>query len=329
MPALPHALGSPGSWAARWRSRVFGHAPADGAGVRLRHSRIYILPSRRGVALIATIATIVVTSLNYGLALGLVVAFLLTGLVGAALLHTFRNLAGLDVKPGGAGEAFAGGRVTFQLALHGGARTRAAIALTTRDRSTQVADVQADVATPIAVEIEAPSRGRVPLGRIVVTSDFPLGLWRAWAYAHFPVAGIAYPAPELAAPPIPAGATGETTGAKGFSDDADLTGLRTYQHGDPPQRVAWKAVARRAGWYTKHFEGAGHGGPVVLDFATLPTAMTLEQKLSRLCAWVLACEHAARPYGLALPRMRIAVGKGRDHRRAVLTALALVEGNGQ
>ena len=325
MQAQPHALAGPGHWAARWRSRVFRHAPADGAGVRLRHSRIYILPSRRGLALMATIATIVVTSLNYGLALGFVVAFLLTGLVGAALLNTFRNLTGLDIKPGGAGEAFAGGRVAFQVSLSGGARNRIAITLATRDRSIQVADVPADTSMPITVELDAPLRGRVPLGRMVVASDFPLGLWRAWAYAHFPVSGIAYPAPELSAPPVPPGATGESANGKASSDDADLTGLRNYQHGDPPQRVAWKAVARGAGWYTKYFEGAGHGGPVVLDFATLPATLTLEQKLSRLCAWVLACEHDAHPYGLALQRTRIAVGKGRDHRRAVLTALALVE----
>ncbi len=36
----------------------------------------------------------------------------------------------------------------------------------------------------------------------------------------------------------------------------------SYQPGDPLQRVAWKAVARGAGWHTKQFEGGGGGGPV-------------------------------------------------------------------
>ena len=54
------------------------------------------------------------TSLNYALALGVGVTFLLAGLVAAALLHTFRNLAGIEIRPLAAGETFAGGR----LAVH-------------------------------------------------------------------------------------------------------------------------------------------------------------------------------------------------------------------
>jgi hypothetical protein len=59
--------------------------------VVLRHSRIYILPTKRGWAMIATIAIMLVSSLNYALTLGIGVAFLLAGLMAAALLHTFRN----------------------------------------------------------------------------------------------------------------------------------------------------------------------------------------------------------------------------------------------
>lgn len=325
MPVLPHAFVSPAAWVGRWRTRVFRHAPADGERVRLGHSRIYILPTRRGLALIATVATIVVTSLNYGLALGFVAAFLLTGLIGAALLNTFRNLAGLELRPCGAGEAFAGGRIAFQLTLDGGSRARVAISFATREGIAQVVDIE-DAPRSISIECDAPRRGRIPLGRLTIASDFPLGLWRAWAYAHFASTGVAYPAPEASAPPLPTGVTGLAASGARTGDDADLTGLRTYQPGDPPQRVAWKAVARGAGWYTKTFEGTLGGGPVLLELSGMSPAMTLEQKLSRLCAWVLACERMARPYGLALPQTRIAFGQGRDQRRNVLTALATMEG---
>jgi uncharacterized protein (DUF58 family) len=323
MAAAQRAANGPERWAAAWRQRVFRHAPADGAGVTLAHSRIYILPTRRGAALIATVATMLVTSLNYGLSLGFVVTFVLTGVIGAALLHTFRNLAGLSIRPGVAGETFAGGRVAFSLVLAGGARTRVAIALATREAVTKVLDVDGDTLTTVTFDLAAPHRGRVPLGRVTLSSDYPLGLWRGWAYVHFPCAGIAYPAPEPGAPAVPQGAAGPDATARGRDDEADLAGLRDYQRGDPLQRVAWKAVARGAGWYTKAFDGAGGGGPVVLDFAALPATLSLEQKLSRLAAWGLACERGGRPFGLALPAVRIAPGQGREHRRAVLTALAL------
>lgn len=307
----------------RWRARVFRTAPVDGTGVVLAHSRIYLLPTRRGLALIGTLAIMLVTSMNYALALGFVATFVLSGLVGAALLNTFRNLAGLVVRPASAGETFAGGQLPFTLTLSGGARTRVAISIIPSDGVPRLVDVEAETITSVTFELEAATRGRVPLGRLTIASDFPLGLWRSWAYAHFPSMGIAYAVPEPAAPPLPAGSPGADASAQGRAEDADLAGLREYQRGDPLQRVAWKAVARGAGWYTKAFDGAGGRGPVILDFASLPASLSTEQKISRLTAWVLACEHAARAYSLVLPSTRIAAAQGRDQRRAVLTALAL------
>ena len=81
----------------------------------LRHSRIYILPSRRGWTMIGTLAIMLLTSLNYALSLGFAVTFLLAGLVAAALLHAFRNLAGIEIRPLAASETFAGGRIAFTL----------------------------------------------------------------------------------------------------------------------------------------------------------------------------------------------------------------------
>ena len=73
-------------------------------------------------------------SLNYALALGVGVTFLLAGLVAAAQLHTFRNLAGIEITPLAAGETFAGGSIAFTLALHAGSAARTDIRVTRRHR---------------------------------------------------------------------------------------------------------------------------------------------------------------------------------------------------
>jgi uncharacterized protein (DUF58 family) len=326
--AVPSSLlpGLLATWRDQVRQRLFRHAAADAAAVTLRHSRIYILPTRRGLALIATLATMLVTSLNYGLALGFVVVFMLTGLVGAALLHAFRNLVGLTLRPLAAGEAFVGGRVPFSLALAGEGRSRCAIALAAGTPGAKVVqDVPTLGAPACTIEVPAPVRGRVPLGRVTVSSDYPLGLWRGWAYVHFQLAGVAFPLPEPSAPPVPAGTSGPDARASGRSEDADLAGLRAYQPGDPMQRVAWKAVARGTGWYTKQFEGAGGGGPVTLAWSQLPGSLGTEDRLARLAAWILACERTARPYVLDLPGTRLAIGHGHDHCRHALTALAVFD----
>ena len=123
MASIAAPFPAPGAWA-RWRDRFFRLSPGDGDEVVLRHSRIYILPSRRGFAMIATLAIMLLTSLNYALSLGFAVTFLLTGLVAAALLHAFRNLAGIEIRPLAASETFAGGRVAFTLSVCGGDRAR-------------------------------------------------------------------------------------------------------------------------------------------------------------------------------------------------------------
>jgi len=314
-----------GSRIARFRRRVLRTDPTDVEPLVLRHNRVYILPTRRGFAFMATIATMLVLSLNYALSLGFAVTFLLTGLAAAALLHTWRNLAGLELRPLAAGETFAGNALSFTIAVAGSGLPRAAIAISAGDGDAVLVDVGGEAALPVTIELPTARRGRSPLGRVTLATVYPLGLWRAWAYAHFPLAGIVFPAPEADAPALPSGALGHDANATARGDDADLAGLRSYQAGDPMQRIAWKAVARGAGWYTKQFEGAGGGGPVDLAWQALPSGMDTEARLARLAAWVLAAEREARPFSLSLPRFRLPTGQGRDHRRAVLTALALCE----
>ena len=316
-----------GGWLGQWRQRLLRHAPADHAAVVLRHSRIYLLPTRRGWALIATLLMMLLASLNYALALGVAVTFLLAGLVAAAQLHTFRNLAGIEITPLAAGETFAGGSLAFTLALHAGSATRYGITVCAAQAQAG-GEIPAGSALTVTLDVPAPRRGRVALGRVTLASDFPFGLWRGWAYVHFPLAGIVYPAAEIGAPPLPRGHGGADPLAPGSSDDADLAGLREYQRGDPPQRVAWKAVARGRGWYTKEFDGAGGGGPVMLAWTALPATLADEARLSRLTAWVLAAERAAQPFGLMLPGTQLPAQQGREHRRAALTALALYPADG-
>jgi uncharacterized protein (DUF58 family) len=320
------ARGAIGTAMRRLRQRAFRLAPADRASVVLRHSRIYILPTRRGYAVIATLLMMLLTSLNYALSLGLGVTFLLAGLVSAALLHTFRNLAGIEIKPLAASDDFVGGHVMFSLALSSGAIDRRAITITGNDVSATCGIAAASTQT-ITLAALATARGRVALGRVTLSSLHPLGLWRGWAYVHFPLSGVAYPAPEAHAPPLPSGVQGIDPRAIGRGDDTDLAGLREYQRGDPLQRVAWKAVARGAGWFSKSFEGTGGGGPIALDWSRMPAHLDIESRLSRLSAWILAAERTTRPFALNIPGTALSTGSGREHRRAALTALALMPVN--
>jgi uncharacterized protein (DUF58 family) len=322
-----HTLGNASAsarWLAQLRQRAFRTEPTDRGAVVLRHERIYVLPTRRGAMFLATLFMMLLTSLNYALSLGFVVVFLLAGLATTALLHTFRNVAGIELRPLTAGEAFAGGTVPFTVAIASSPIRRDALRITTRAGTEVLVEVPAHSVVPIQLGVPAPKRGRVALGRITLSSDFPLGIWRVWAYVHFPLAGLVYPCPEACAPPLPSGTGHDLPSGSGQDGEEDLAGLRAYQVGDPLQRVAWKAVARGAGWHTKQFDGAASTGPAMLDWRALPPTLDVEAKLSRLTAWVLAADRMAVQFGLSIPGHSLGVGAGRDQRRSALTALALL-----
>src|SRR5271167_683174 len=130
--ALHPGTTGPASWARRWRQRLWRAAPVDRGPVVLRHRRIYILPTRRGLAVIATLAIMLVTAMNYALSLGHALTFLVSGLVAAALLQTWRNLAGIAVSPLAAGEAFAGSEITFTLSFANAGAARHGIVVAPR-----------------------------------------------------------------------------------------------------------------------------------------------------------------------------------------------------
>ena len=289
----------------------------------LRHQRIYILPTRRGLALIATLAMMLLASMNYALALGFALTFVISGLVASALLQTFRNLAGIAAAPLAAGDGFVGTELGFTLSLANAGGAREGIEVRTASERVVTIDLPAGATRPVYLSVMARKRGREPLGRVTISSDFPLGLWRGWAYVHFPLSGLAFPAPEAPPPPLPPGREGSDSRLGARAADAELAGLREYQRGDALNRIAWKAVARGAGWYSKQFEGAGGRGPLELDWAELPAALDTEARLSRLSAWILAAEREARPFALRLPGIELPMGQGGAHRRAALTALAL------
>jgi uncharacterized protein (DUF58 family) len=311
------------SWKRRVRQRLWRLAPGDLERVVLRHSRIYILPTPRGAALVATLATMLLTAMNYALSLGYALTFLAGGMVAAALLATFRNLAGLAVSPLGAGEAFAGGDLEFTLSLASGSRQRIGITVAGRQGLPNSVDLPPGATRPIAISIPAPKRGHLRLGRISLSSDFPLGIWRAWAYVHFPLTGTVFPVPEAGAPPLPPGHHGSYVGRSSRLADSELSGLRDYERGDAQNRIAWKAVARGAGWYSKQFEGTGGGGMLELHWLELPAGIDTETGLSRFTAWILSAERAALPFSLHIPGTVLRTGQGAAHRRAALTALAL------
>jgi uncharacterized protein (DUF58 family) len=323
---IGQVFSDPSGWYKSTRQRFWRMAPTDPKSVRLTHNRIYILPTSRGWAFAFTLVLMLLTSMNYGLSLGYAMTFLLGGLMHAGMLHTYRNLSRLVVDAAISGEnepaAFCGEHLVFQVSLRNLATWgRHGVKLAAAGGFVENIDIPAEGTKVVELRVATKRRGRLALGRLTLDTTYPLGLWRAWAYVHFPLHGLVYPQPETNPPQPPAIGAGEGANGEGSGDD-ELSGLRTYQPGDPLPRVAWKTAARGLGLFTKEFEGSA-GADLRVSWWDLPPAMQVEERLSRMTAWVVLAAQRGQQFVLYLPGATLAAGRGEAQRGKALAMLAL------
>jgi uncharacterized protein (DUF58 family) len=303
----------------RWRSD--GTAP-----LRLSQRRIFILPTRAGLLFAAALLAMLTGAINYNLALGHALVFLLVGLALTGMVHAFRNLYGLHIAPGRCVPVFAGEVAYFPLHLSNDRNApRLALDLRAGDESRSVtAAVAAHGLSEIAVPVASVRRGWLDLPRTRLATRYPLGLFVAWSYLQPAMRCLIYPQPLATPLPMPQ-ATNQSGDHQGDGGQEDFSGFRERQPADSPRHVAWKASARDAGQrplLVKQFAG-GAQSELQLDWALTPDAAAPETRIAILAGWVLAADEEGACYGLRLPGDEIAPDSGEAHRHRCLETLAL------
>ena len=308
----------------RFANWVWGFTPPERGTVVLVHRRVYIVPTRLGWLFAATLGILLVGSINYSLALGFALTFILAGMGLAGMVQTARNLARIAVTAGRAEPVFAGETAQFRLYLDGRAAfdRPAILARHIACGAQLVLDIPAGGIGEVVLQVPAPKRGWLALGRVMLETRFPLGLFRAWSYIEPEARCLVYPRPERSKLPPPSAEAASGALRSPTPGNDDFSGLRSYQPADSPRHVAWKAVARTGDLLTKQFTGEA-GAELWLDWNFLAGSLPVETRLSRLAGWVLAAEREGAVYGLRLPGAEFPPSRGDAHRAACLQALAL------
>ena len=307
--------------------------------IELTQHTVYILPTRPGLMLGFTLLTLLVASINYQLNLGYILTFLLAGsaLVGMHVCHsTLRGLAMNLIAPAA---QHAGSSASFDVKLTNSRRSaRHGIGLRVLHlagaktvKASQAhwtwTDVPAQGSSTVQVAFTPSRRGLHRLPTLTAETRFPLGTFRVWTVWRPAAQILVYPAAEPNAPPLPPGEprSGGNAAASRVQNTGEFDGVRSYRRGDPMKLVVWKKAAKA--------DEQGHGLVVReteqaqrhelwMDFMQAGTG-GVEQKLSRLCAWVLQAEKLGLNYGLRLPSLEIKPAYGELHKRHCLESLAL------
>jgi len=292
----------------------------------LTQRNVYILPTRPGFMLGATLVVLLVGSINYQLNLGYLLTFLLAG-CGIVAMHVCHGtLRGLTMNLAPPEAQFAGTSTTLSLVLiNERASPRYGIGLAVLEATHEDRWVWTDVPalgqSTVQVAFKPERRGLHRVPPLTAETRFPLGTFRVWTVWRPAAQVLVYPKPEAFPPPLPPGeprAGGPVTARAESSGEFD--GVRAYRRGDPLKRVVWKKAAKADELVSRDSQQAQRY-ELWLDFAQAGGGDT-EHKLCRLAAWVLQAERLGLDYGLRLPGLQVAPGTGEAHKRRCLEALA-------
>lgn len=310
----------------RWLFRLHG---AESGEVFLHQRRVFIVPSGAGWGFAVMLVVLFIGSINYNLSLGFAFTFLLAACAVVDMHLTFRNLAHLHLVAGRTTAVFCGDVAQFEVHLINRRKhDRFALWLGFVGLPTpaiaQVADVAAQSATSVTLSVVSTARGWLPAPRIRLTTQFPLGLLRAWSYWQPDARVLVYPQPEARAPALPMAGTREQ--GSGPAGHDDFAGIRAYQVGDAMRHLAWRHIARLdpamgGALVTKQFDG-GATQELRIDFAALPDSLHLEHKLSRMTRWVIDAEAIGAPYAFSLGTLNLSAACGVVQQSRCLQALA-------
>ena len=302
---------------------IFPPKGPEAGPVVLGQRRVYILPTGAGVLFAGTLVLLLIGSINYNLGLGYILTFLLAGVGVVSILHTWRNLARVALRPAKTRPVFAGENARFHILVENpGAYQRLSLAIELAGQSAVYFDVPPRDAQDVEARMPAARRGVLRPGRFRIFTVYPVGLFHAWANVELDLHCLVYARPEPGHVPLPPAQVASGQGGASGVGEEDFVGLRTYHPGDSPRRIAWKVFARNDVFLTKEFSGSA-AAELWLDLADIPEMLGLEARLSRLTRWVIEAETAGQRFGLRLPGIEFEPEFGEPHRDRCLQAIAL------
>lgn len=318
---------------ARWRDALLAAAerrlPAltrlrqpESLPITLHRRRIYVLPTRFGLAFGTLLAVMTLGALNYDNNPALILAFLLASAAHTSLLMGYLGLRGLRLAAVYAEPVHAGETLELQFRLENAeSRHREGIEIRRGELACFASLDSDDGETVASLPVPTEHRGWLPVGRIALRMRRPLGLFVVWSWLHPAQQVLVYPRPETQGPPLPQ-AHSDGPPRRGRGADEDVHSLRDFRHGDALRTVAWKRSAQADRLLVREFE-VPVGREAVLDWSRLGT-LDPEARIRRLTRWVLDAERQGLRTELRLPGITIGPDSGPLHRHRCLRQLALL-----
>ena len=223
-------------------------------------------------------------------------------------------------------ELYANHPAIFRLVVHNRKRSLPSFLInaTSSNAGTLLPFLAAGSTGETGLELVFTARGRHPVGRIRISSPFPVNFFtRYWEFTlHDTVLVFPEPLPLTGLSAADgAESTGETVRTV-RGQDGELDGIRSYSGTEPLRSIHWRLSARDHELLVKEF-GTQASTPLLIRLDELP-GTGIETRLSQ-AAWLIRRYGGERPVGLALPDRTLAPAVGRRHCLHLLAELGLYD----
>lgn len=292
-----------------------------------KNNKVYIIPTKFGMALFFSVLFMLMTGAAYGNNLVNLLGFFLAAIGFVTMIQTHNNIRGVRVSSAKMESGYAGVPLRLSTiiesndnldhfnieadALNFKAQPRLEFSPTLFSRSR----------TKLATSFRFDERGEHHLKRVKLSSVYPLGLFYAWSLHKVDENFYVYPAPSGSSElPLPKSLQYSESGAKLQLAGEDYREHRLYQPTDSARHVDWRAYARGRPLLTKRFDESGPEA-IVLSFNQTPKG-DLEQRLSQLSLWIELAHRSQRSFALHLPDQQIDFGRDNLHAQRCWRELA-------
>jgi uncharacterized protein (DUF58 family) len=268
--------------------------------------------------------SLLIAAINSQINTVFIMTFLLVIVGLICMLETHENLINLSFKLISINDTHQDTPAQIQLTIQPTIKQRFGIECNVLSQAASSSkNVTIDGLNDYCVSVETPHRGYFSLPRIVVSSSFPFGIFRAWGYLYFQVHYYVYPKP-INPSFWPEPYRIQQLKENRLSGNEEFYELKQVNNPwTEPRLIHWKTVAKGQGWFHKTMQ-SNEADFWLFSLTDLP-AKDLESKLQNLSYWLYTAESQGLVYGLETKDKRTEFASGPEHLILCLRQLALYE----
>jgi len=303
----------------RWLKRRIPPASVH----KLTNRNIFIMPTRFGFVYLIFVLLLFLLATNYQNNVIMLLSYLMASLFITTMMRSFYNVSGITLSAEKNAAGYAKQSITFPIQV---SFPNKRFDLNFCFDNQQVLHLsqgeQGDQTVYVCCLYE--NRGIYRPGRLKMSSEYSLGLFKTWTRIDFDQQCSVYPE-AIPLSNRKSNFTG-TVNEHSLSNNSkpgidDFYELKPYIPGEPLSRIAWKQFARGQDRLTKHYHQQ-QGTTCWLTLMDMPDH-GVEKQLQYLCFLINEYNHAGQTFGLDLGHEKIAPSQGENHFKQCLMALAI------